>query len=83
MMAHPGGQGQPNTVDRLFVGESRIPEVRRTDLDDTSEKAWQMLLARLRELTPEQRLRMTFERIEASRDFRKRTEHLRRSSEAD
>ena len=32
---------------------------------------------RLRELTPEQRARMTFERTEAAREFRKLTEHLR------
>ncbi|MHB8637680.1 MAG: hypothetical protein ACYC96_14530 [Fimbriimonadaceae bacterium] len=49
----------------------------RTDLQDTSPEAWRRMLARLRELTPEQRVRMTFERIEAPRDFRKRTEHLR------
>lgn len=51
--------------------------MRRTDLDDTSEAAWQVLLAHLRELTPEERLRMTFDRIEAARDFRKRTRNLR------
>ena len=51
--------------------------MRRTDLDDTSEEAWRKMVAILRNLTPEQRARMTFERIEAARDLRKRTEHLR------
>ena len=51
--------------------------MQRTDLQDTSPEAWQIMLKRLRELTPEERVRMTFERIEAAREFRKRTEHLR------
>ena len=55
--------------------------MQRTDLQDTSDDAWRRLLARLRELTPEQRARMTFERIEAAREFRKRTENLRSGPE--
>ena len=46
-------------------------------MPDTSPEAWARLLRRLRELTPEQRARMTFERIEAARDLRRRTEVLR------
>jgi hypothetical protein len=52
----------------------------RTDLLDTTEEAWRIMLKRLRELTPEERLRMTFERIEAARTLRKETEHLRPGS---
>jgi len=44
---------------------------------DTTPAAWQRLLTRLRELTPEERARMTFERIEAGRELRRITEHLR------
>jgi hypothetical protein len=55
--------------------------MQRTDLQDTSPEAWQIMLKRLRELTPEERVRMTFERIEAAREFRKRTEHLRERPE--
>ncbi|MDR3688238.1 MAG: hypothetical protein P4L46_02580 [Fimbriimonas sp.] len=51
--------------------------MQRTDLIDTSEDAWKRLLDRLRQLTPEERARMTFERIEAARMLRKQTEHLR------
>ena len=51
--------------------------MRRTDLDDTSPEAWKRLVQRLRELTPEQRLRMTFDRIEAMRTLRIQTSHLR------
>ena len=51
--------------------------MRRTDLGDKSEQAWRMLLTRLRELTPEERLKMTFDRIEAGRRLRRATEHLR------
>ncbi len=47
--------------------------MQRTDLMDTSEEAWGRLLCRLRELTPEERARMTFERIEAARTLRKQT----------
>ena len=54
--------------------------MRRTDLDDTSEDAHRRLLALLRQLTPEQKARMTFERIEAAREFRKQTAHLRTDS---
>jgi hypothetical protein len=51
--------------------------MQRTDLLDTSDAAWRLLLARLREMTPEQRLLKAFEMSEEARDFRKRTEHLR------
>lgn len=51
--------------------------MRRTDLQDTTPEAWALMVKRLRELTPEQRLRMTFERIEAGRELRKLTKHLR------
>jgi hypothetical protein len=53
--------------------------MRRTDLMDTKEGAYRLLLQRLRELTPQQRIRMTFDRIESARDFRRRTEDLRPS----
>ena len=53
----------------------------RTDLMDTSEEAYRKLLQRLREMTPEERVRKTFERIEAARTFRKLTEHLRQGSD--
>jgi hypothetical protein len=56
--------------------------VHRTDLLDTSATAWRILLQRVRQLTPEQRLRLTFEHMEAMREFRKRTEHLRQGSRA-
>jgi hypothetical protein len=49
----------------------------RTDLMDTSEWAHRALVERLRQLTPEERARMTFERIKAMRALRKRTSHLR------
>ncbi len=51
--------------------------MQRTDLQDTSLKAWQLMLARLQQLTPEEKARMTFERIEAARSLRRVTEHLR------
>jgi hypothetical protein len=44
---------------------------------DTSPESCKKMLEILRALTPEDRARMTFERIEAAREFRKRTEHLR------
>jgi hypothetical protein len=57
--------------------------VERTDLQNTSAEAWKLLLARVRELTPEERVRMTFERVEAALGFRKRTEHLPSKLETD
>jgi hypothetical protein len=51
--------------------------MRRTDLDDTSPEASKRLVQRLRELTPDERLRMTFDRIEAMRTLRLHTGHLR------
>ncbi len=51
--------------------------MRGTDLQDTSPSAHRALVKPLRELTVEERVRMTFERIEATRKFRKLTEHLR------
>jgi len=49
----------------------------RTDLLDTSEAAWRVLLERLREMTPEERVRKTFEMMEAGREIRRQTEDLR------
>jgi len=52
--------------------------MKRTDLMDTSESAWRIMLERLRSMTPEQRVAKTFEMIEEGRRFRKLTEHLRK-----
>ena len=51
--------------------------MRRTDLMDTSPQAWKLMLRRLREMTPEERLTKALEHSEEARQFRKRTEHLR------
>ena len=55
----------------------RRPGQRRTDLLDTSEWMHRRLVERLRELTPEQRLRMVFDRIDLGRQINQAGERLR------
>jgi hypothetical protein len=46
------------------------PPLQRTDLLDTSIAAHRRLIALLREMTPEERIRRTFEMMESARRLR-------------
>ena len=45
--------------------------MRRTDLQDTSLWAHRMMIERLRRMTPEEKFRVMFDRIEASRQMQR------------
>ncbi|CAN5394018.1 hypothetical protein BH11ARM1_BH11ARM1_16490 [soil metagenome] len=51
--------------------------MQRTDLQDTSEAAHQILVKRLREMTIEKKVELLNARIEEMPEMRKRTTHLR------
>lgn len=47
------------------------PPLQRTDLMDTHPAAHRRMIALLRKMTPEQRIRRTFEMMEASRELKR------------
>jgi len=51
--------------------KKRKPPLQRTDLMDTSLAAHRRLIAMLRKMTPEERIRLTFQMMEDARTLRK------------
>ncbi len=64
----------------FFLPPCQTGNMRRTDLQDTSLWAHRALIERMRKMTPEEKFRIMFDRIETSRQMQRLAEARRARS---